>query len=183
MLQSAADLEVAMQAHARWFLVLFLVAAAVPAAAGKIGFLDAERAVATVEEGKVQVQAFQDWAAPRRQEIEQLRSRVAELSSQLEAQRSVASADAVSKLETDLIQARRAFEDAGRSFNREFEQKQDEFLGEVARKVGEVASEYGRENGYDAIFLYNAQPLAFIAEGANVTDIVIERYNQRFPVE
>ena len=71
----------------------------------------------------------------------------------------------------------------GRSFNREFEQKQDELLGEVARKVGEVASEYGRENGYDAIFLYNAQPLAFIAEGANVTDIVIERYNQRFPVE
>ncbi len=172
-----------MRTHARFIVMLLMLGVAAPAAAGKIGFLDAERAVATVDEGKVQVQAFQDWAVPRREQIEQLRSRVAELSSQLEAQRNGGSADAVSKLETDLIRARRDLEDAGRSFNRDFEQKQDEFLGEVARKVGEVASEYGRENGFDAIFLYNAQPLAFIAEGANVTDIVIERYNQRFPVE
>lgn len=172
-----------MRAHLVWILVLFTVLSAAPAAAGKIGFLDAERAVATVDEGQAQLQDFEAWAAPRREEIEQLRSRVAELGSQLAAQRSVASAEAVSELETQLLTARRELEDAGRAFNRDVEQKQNEFLGEVARKVGEVASEYGRENGYDAIFLYNAQPLAFIAEGANVTDIVIERYNQRFPLE
>ena len=56
-------------------------------------------------------------------------------------------------------------------------------MREVAQRVGEMASEYGRANGFDAIFLYNAQPLAFIADGANVTDIVISMYNERYPVQ
>ena len=164
-------------------LVSILILAALPAAAGKIGFLDVERAVATVEQGKVQLKAFEAWATPRRQEVEQLRARVGELTNQVAAQRSVASAEVVAQLEAQLLQARREFEDAGRSFNRELEAKQGEFLGEVATRVGEMASEYGRANGFDAIFLYNAQPLAFVADGANVTDIVIRMYNERYPVQ
>jgi len=164
-------------------LVSILVLAALPAAAGKIGFLDVERAVATVEQGKVQLKAFEAWGTPRRQAVEKRQERVGELTNQLAAQRGVASPEAVAQLEAQLLQARREFEDAARSFNRELEAKQGELLGEVAQRVGEMASEYGRANGFDAIFLYNAQPLAFIADGANVTDIVISMYNERYPVQ
>jgi Skp family chaperone for outer membrane proteins len=160
-------------------LAVLLVA---PVWAGKIGFLDAERAVATVAEGRVQLQALEEWAIPRRQEVERLQQQVTELTRELATQRGVAAQETVRQLENELLQARRTFEDAGRSFNRDLEAKQNELLGEVARKIGTVASEYGKANDFDAIFLYNAQPLAYIADAANVTDIVIRLYDERYPV-
>ncbi len=60
-----------MKASMRWIVVVCVMLTALPAAAGKIGFLDAERAVSTVQEGKRQLQALQDWAQPRQERIEQ----------------------------------------------------------------------------------------------------------------
>lgn len=180
-LKSAAGLEVAMRSLSRWVVVLVAVLTAVPAAAGKIGFLDAEKAVTTVKRGQVQLKALDDWAKPRREQLEQLRARAVELTNQLAGQRNVASPDAVAQLEQDVVQARRAFEDAGRNFNRELDAKQNELLSDVALKIGQVASEYGKANDFEAIFLLDAQPLAYISDTADLTDTVIRLFDERFP--
>ena len=167
----------------RWVLVLVMVLAAAPAIAGKVGFLDVEKAVSTVKEGQAQMQALEAWTKPRREELEQLRERAVELTNQLAAQRNVASADVVSQLEKDVVQARRAFEDAGRAFNRDLDAKQGEMLGDVALRLGQVASEYGKANDFDAIFTLQAQPLIYVADSANVTEIVIRLFDERYPVQ
>ena len=56
-----------------------------------------------------------------------------------------------------------------------------EFLSDVAVKVGTVASDYGRDNDYDAIFVLKAQPLVYVRESADLTDTIIKLYDQRFP--
>ncbi len=167
----------------RWVLVLLMVLTTAPAFAGKVGFLDVEKAVSTTQQGQVQVKALEDWARPRQAQLEQLRTRVVELTNQLAAQRSVASAEAVAQLEKDVVQARREFEDAGRAFNRDIDSKQGEMLGDVALRLGQVASEYGKANDFDAIFTLQAQPLIYIADAANVTDIVIRLFDERYPVK
>lgn len=167
----------------RSIIVLLAVCVTMPTFAGNVGFLDAERAVATVKEGQRQLQALEAWASPKRQELEAMRDRAAELTQQLNTQRTIASAEAVSELENQLLQARRAFEDAGRAFNRDLEGKQNEFLAQVATRVGTVASEYAAANGYDAVFVLNAQPLVYVAEGADITDIVIQAYDQQYPLD
>lgn len=167
----------------RWVLVLLMVLAAVPATAGKIGFLDVEKAVSTTQQGQVQVKALEDWAKPRQAQLEQLRTRAVELTNQLAAQRNVASAEVVAQLEKDVVQVRREFEDAGRAFNRELDAKQGEMLGDVALRLGQVASEYGKANDFDAIFTLEAQPLIYIADAANVTDTVIRIFDERYPAK
>ena len=139
--------------------------------------------MASVKEGQRQLQALAAWANPKRQELEAMRTRVAELTQQLNTQRTIASADAISQLENDLLQARRTFEDAGRAFQRDLESKQNEFLSQVATRVGTVASEYAAANGFDAIFVLNAQPLVYVAEGADITDAVIKVYDEQYPVD
>jgi Skp family chaperone for outer membrane proteins len=171
-----------MRAFVGWCVPVVMLVA-VPAAAGNIGFLDAERAVATVKEGQKQMQAYEAWVKPRRDQVEQLRARTAELDQQLNAQRNVASAEAVQELEQQFLKARREFEDAGRAFNREVEAKQDEFLGKVATQVGAVASEFAAANGFDAVFVLNAQPLVYLAESSDITDRVIKIYDERYPVD
>jgi outer membrane protein len=162
-------------------LVPLVLLCAGSAAAGKIGFVDAERAVVTVDEGRIKVKELEDWATPQRERVERLAQRANELGEQLDAQRHVATPENLSQLEQEVTEARRAFEEARRGFERELEQKQNEFLAEVAVKVGRVASDYAEANDFDAVFVLKAQPLVYVAESADLTDTVIRLYNERFP--
>ncbi len=171
-----------MRAIGRWTLVLIAVLAAVPAMAGKIGFVDAERAVASVAQGEIKLKELEEWANPRREQIEQMRTEALAIRDQIEKQRNVSPPEVVAKLEQDLQTAGRRFEDSGRSFNRELEAKQSELLGEVAQRVGQVASDYAKANDYDAIFVLNAQPMIYVSEAADLTDVVIGLYDEQFPV-
>ena len=171
-----------MRALLRWTLVVLAVSSAVPAMAGKVGFLDAERAVASVGEGKQQIKALEEWAQPRRERLQEMQTNLVNLNNQLTTQRSVATAEAVQQLEEQALQARRELEDAGRAFNRDLEVKQNEFLEDVATKIGTVATDYGRANDFDAIFMLQTQPLVYVRDSADVTDTVIRLYDERFPV-
>lgn len=171
-----------MKASLRWIVVVLAMLSALPATAGKVGFLDAERAVTSVQEGKRQLQALDGWARPRRERLAQMQANLVELDKQLTAQRSVATSEVIKELESGFLQARREFEDAGRNFNRDLEAKQTEFLEAVATKIGTVASDYGKANDFDAIFMLNAQPLVYIRDAADVTDTVIRLYDERFPL-
>ncbi|MFV2071929.1 MAG: OmpH family outer membrane protein [Thermoanaerobaculales bacterium] len=171
-----------MRALVRYFLVLTAVLAAIPATAGKIGFLEVERAVGSVQEGKAKLAELEAWATPRREQLVAQRQKVIDLQEQVTKQRGIASADVLKQLQQDLLQAQRDFEDENRSFKRDVEEKQNEFLSEVAMRMGAIASDYGRANGFDAIFTLKAQPLIFVADAADITDIVIRLYDKQFPV-
>lgn len=152
------------------------------AMAGKIGFVDAERAVFQVKEGQAKVKEFEAWAEPRQQAVETAAKRVAEIRQQINQQRSVASPETLERLGREELEARRAFEDAKRNFERDQEAKKEELFGQVALKVGQVASEYAAANDFDAVFVLGAQPLVYIADRADLTDTVVRLYDERYPV-
>lgn len=162
-------------------VMMVLVAAVGTAAAGKIGFVDAERAVVQVQEGQVKVKELDSWAENARKAVETSAARVTELRQQIAKQRSIASPETLERLNREELDARRSFEDAKRNFERDLSIKQDEYFADVAVKVGRVASDYGKANGYDAILVLKAQPIIYLSEDADLTDIVIRLYNERFP--
>ena len=172
-----------MQVFMRWILTLVAAFVAIPVMAGNIGFLDTERAIRGVKEGQRQLQILDEWATQKSNDVEQMQSRVAELTQQLNAQRTVASADAIRKLEDDLLVAQRNVEDAGRALQRDFEAKQRELLALVATRVRDLAGEYASANGFDAIFMFESQPLVYIANSAVITDPVIQLYDERYPID
>ncbi len=172
-----------MRAVNRFLVALAVVLTAAPAMAGKVGFVDVERAVSTVGQGKAKLVELEKWAAPRREVLQQTRAGLVQQRDELEKQRNVASAEVVAQAEQQFQAAARKFEDDGRAFNRDLQAKQDELLGPVAEQLGRVASDYGKANDFDAIFVLNAQPLIYVADGADVTDIVINLYDEKFPVQ
>jgi Skp family chaperone for outer membrane proteins len=172
-----------MKTCVRWIFILVAVFVAIPAVAGRVGFLDTERAIKTVKEGQMQLRALDAWANQRSDEVEAIRDRVTKITQQLNAQRAIASSDSVSQLEKDLLQAQRDLEDAGRILRRDFEDAQRELLAQVATRVRDVASEYAAANGFDAIFAIESQPLVYIADSAVITNAVIRLYNEQYPVD
>lgn len=163
-------------------LVVVAVVAASPLMAATIGFVDAERAVASVGEGKKALAALEGWATPRRQELERLQTAASAAVQEFEQRRGVMTEDAARQAESQARAAARAFEDARRDFQRDLQAKQEELVAGVAVKVGTVASDYAKEKGFEAVFVLNAQPLIYVADSSDLTDIVIRLYDQRFPV-
>jgi outer membrane protein len=173
-----------MRALVRWIsTVVVVLLAAVPALAGKVGFLDTQRAVQGVQEGRRQLAILDAWATQKGDEVAALKNRVDQLTRELDEQRRVASAEAVTRLEGDLLKAQRALEDSRRIVRREFDDKQRELLAEVANRVRNVASEYAAANGFDAVFALDSQPLVYVSDSAVITDAVIRLYDERYPVE
>jgi len=168
----------------RVLLVLLVVSivAGGPLFAGKIGFVDARRAVSEVDEGQVKLKQLDGWAGPQREELLELSARLGEIQGQVAKQSAVGSEESIVRLRDEETRLRRAFEDKKLKFDRELNAKTDEFLADVAVKVGTVASDYGKANGFDAIFMKNAQPLIYISDQSELTDTVIRLYNVRFPV-
>ncbi|MEN8163014.1 MAG: OmpH family outer membrane protein [Acidobacteriota bacterium] len=160
-------------------VVMALVAVVGPASAGKIGFVDAERAVMQVKEGEAKVKEFEAWAESEQKKVEVAAARVTEIRQQIAQQQSIASQETLDRLGRDELEARRSFEDAKRDFERSVSVKQEEYLAEIALKVGKVSSDYGKANGFDAILILKAQPIIYLSEEADLPDTIIRRYNER----
>ena len=171
-----------MQFFVRGILVLAAVFAAMPAMAGSIGFLDTDRAIKTVKEGQRQYRILDEWSTQKSNEIEALRNRVNEIAEQINAQRTIATDEVITDLEDQFMAARRAFEDAGRELQRDFEAKQAELLALVATRVRDLAGEYAAANGFDAVLMFETTPLVYVADSAIITDAVIRLYDARYPV-
>lgn len=172
-----------MQIIARRILFAIAILAAVPAAAGQIGFLDSERAIKTVKEGQRQMQILDDWSNRRADEVEALRDRANEIARQINVQRAVSPAETVLQLESELLQAQRALEDAGRALKRDFEAKQKELLDQVVTRMRELTREYAAANGFDAVFMFETTPLVYVSDSVIITDAVIQLYDERYPID
>ncbi len=166
----------------RWILVAALVSAvATPALAGKIGFVEVERAMVSVKEGRALLVELEAWAKPRQEELDKLRDRVLELQQQIAQQRTVATADALRRLEEDEIEARRRHEDRVRVLNRDLEARQTQLLKEVATKLNSVVTDYAKANDFDSVFIFKSSMLIYLSETVDLTDTIIKLYDERFP--
>ena len=170
-----------MRAVVRLTLGVIVILVAASAGAGQIGFLDAERAVLSVQEGKTQLKVLEEWATPRKDHIEALKGQVADLNQRLAEQQTTASAEALAQLQSELVQAQRQLEDEVRAFNRDLPVRRDRMLGELSAKIMTVAAEYAEANGFDAIFLLGAHAVAYYSKTLDVTDAIIRSYDQKFP--
>jgi Skp family chaperone for outer membrane proteins len=163
-------------------VILVSLLAAVPAKAGKIGFVDAELAVSQVDEGKAKLAELQAWQAPYHTRLDRLREQVLALDDQLAEKQGKVTEEAYSEIQKRRIEAMRAFEDARREYERQLDAKKEEILSDIASKIGVIGAEYAKANGFDAVFLLKAQPMMYVDKSVNLTETVVEIYNQRYPV-
>jgi len=157
--------------------------AAVPATAGKVGFVQVERAAANVQEGRAAIGEIEKWAVPRQKRLDDLRKTADDAKARFLKQRGVASDDALEQMQKEAVDAQRRFEDAVREFQRLYDGKRREKLAGVAHKMNKIVSDYAKANGFDAVFIFRDGMLIYLADSVNLTDVIIKLYNERFPVQ
>lgn len=149
----------------------------------KIAFVDVERALFSIDEGKARLKELQDWAKPVQDELAALSKEISELQSEIAAKQGVANDSALAELNRKLVDKQRTFEDKQRRGKRDFEERQDAVLRDLGGKLNEVVTRYADENRYTAVFILKPNDLAYLAKTAEITDIIIKLYNERFPYQ
>lgn len=166
-----------------YLLVGMMLLTVVPAMAGKIGFVEVERAAATTKQGQQAIMEFEAWVKPRRERIAQLKAIVDKAAKRYVKEQGVASEAVLEKLQNDGLRAKRNYEDAARQFNREAEAKRNQLLNEVAGRMKKVINDYAVANGYDAVLVFKPKTIIYLSSSSDLTDTIIRLYDERFPAK
>lgn len=147
----------------------------------RIGFVDVERAIVAIEEGKAKLGELEAWARPRQEELQKLGKELNDLQNELVSKRGVASSEALEQLQQRLVARQRQFEDRQRIAKRDFEERQDVMLSELGAKMQQVIQSHAEKSGFAAVFLLKPNDVAYLAPSADLTEIVVKLYNEKFP--
>ncbi len=145
----------------------------------KIGFVDAQQVLATVESGKNAQEELERKARDAQGRLTPLIEQLETLRKELQAKQFVMSKEAVQVKQLDMAELRSRIESQGQEEKSKLEIDQQRLIGPLQDKFLEVIKEIGREEGYSAIFLSDAPGLVYRREALDVTDQVIKTFNAR----
>lgn len=166
-------------------LVLLMMCAAMAAPAWaqqKIAFVDTIRVITESAEGSQKIDAWEAFFEQKRQELEAETAELQKLQQQYQQQQLSLNPETQSEMQRSIEQRSTKLKRDREDAQREAQQRRDKILQDVSAKLQTVLQEYGQSNDYAAIFLLNPESQVFVAQGVDVTDIIIELYNQKYPV-
>jgi outer membrane protein len=152
---------------------------AAQAADSKIGFVDAQQVLATVESGKKAQEELERKAREAQARLTPLIEQLEALQKELQAKQFVMSKEAVQAKQLDMAELRNRIESQGQEEKSKLEIDQQRLIGPLQEKFLEVIKEIGRDEGYSAIFLSDAPGLVYRRENLDVTEEVIKTFNSR----
>ncbi len=162
-------------------VVASLLLAAGPALAGKVGFVEVERAVTTVKEGQRALKKLEGWARSERHEVTRIQLEAQKAMDRVKKEASVVDEATLKKLRDQAIEAQRRAQDATRNFNRDLEERQTKVMAELAQKMKKVVEEYARANDFDVVFVFKPATVIYMKDSIDLTDAIIREYDRRFP--
>ncbi|HNX49405.1 MAG TPA: OmpH family outer membrane protein [Thermoanaerobaculaceae bacterium] len=149
----------------------------------KLGFVDVERAVFAIDEGKARLKELDAWARPRQEELSKLGKEINDLQAEIVSKRGVASQDALDQLQQRLVGKQRQIEDRQRVVKREFEEKQDAVLKDIGGRMQQIIQAHAEKTGYLAVFLLKPNDVAYLAPVADLTETIVKAFNEKYPVK
>lgn len=145
----------------------------------KIGFVDAQQVLATVDSGKQAQEELERKARDAQGRLSPLIEQLETLQKELQAKQFVMSKEAVQAKQLDMAELRNRIESQGQEEKSKLEIDQQRLIGPLQEKFLEVIREIGRDDGYSAIFLSDAPGLVYRREALDVTEQVIKAFNSR----
>jgi len=144
----------------------------------KIGVVDMEQAILSTDEGK---KVRDELEAKIRDADGQLRpkvQRLQEMQKELEEMQHVLSKDALERRQFDFIEARNQLENDSRGMEQQVKLDRARLLKPLQDKFVSIVEQVGRDNGFSMIMLRSAPGIVYSREALDVTDLVVEKFNQ-----
>lgn len=145
----------------------------------RIGVVDVEQAFNSTDEGKA---AREELARKQREAQAAIQPLVDEMKvkeEDLQAKRFVLSDEALFQKQLDLKELQNQIENKVKQLQGQLQVDQTRIQGPLEKKLREIIDEAGKSAGFTVIFARDAPGLLYTREALDITDLVIEKYNQK----
>jgi outer membrane protein len=145
----------------------------------KIGIVDIDQAISSTAEGKA---AREELARKQREaeaEIQPLVDRYKEAEEDLKQKRFVLSDEALFQKNLDMAEMRNQIESKMKELESRLQLDSKRLEGPLNKKLSEVIEAAGKDAGFTIIMQRGAPGLLYTREALDITDLIIEKYNQK----
>jgi len=158
------------------FLVLAVPLSALAANGAKLGSVDIQKVLLMSDAGKEAKDQLGQKAAKYEADKNSKEAELKKLKGELESQGVVLNESARGAKERDYQQRLKEYQRFLKDAQEDLQAKNDEFTGRIVDDIVRVAQEYGRKNGYTAIFV-KSETMIYLDPTADVTDEVLSAFN------
>ena len=155
-----------------------LLSAQAARAEAKIGYVDVQRAVDEVEEGKNAKTVLRAEVEKRRGELDVKKGSLQKMQSELEKQAAVLSEDAKRKKGEELQKAVLEAQQTAQQMEQDLQVKQQEAMGSISKRMLQIIAEVSTLEKLD--FVLDKSALLYAPNSADITNEVVRAYNSKF---
>ena len=145
----------------------------------KFGVVDVDQAIISTEAGKA---AREELARKQREaeaKLQPLYERYRALEEDFKAKKFVLSEDALFQKQLDLTEMRNQIQGKTKELEGQMQVDQKRIQGPLISKLSEIVIEIGKTQGFSVIFHRSTPGILYVREALDITDIIIERYDQK----
>jgi outer membrane protein len=155
-----------------------LLAVPARAQAVKIGYVDVQRAVQEVEEGKAARTRLKAELEKKRADLDQKRANLEKMKTDYDKQAPVLSEDAKKKKQEELQKAFIEAQNQASEMQEELSGKEQEAMSTISKRLLQVVAEVSDRENFT--FVLDKAALLYAPAASDVTNDVVRRYNERF---
>ncbi|HEX5064698.1 MAG TPA: OmpH family outer membrane protein [Myxococcota bacterium] len=145
----------------------------------KIGIVDIDQAISSTEEGKAAREEFARKQREAEAALQPMLDRHKELEEDLKAKKFVLTEDALFQKQLDLAEMRNQIQNKMKELEGQLQVDQKRLEGPLTKKLVEIIEATGKDKGFTLIFRRGTPGLLYSREALDITDLVIEKYNQK----
>ncbi len=162
-------------------LCVVSLSAQAQAPAVKLGVIDVQKIITDSASGKAAAAKLEQFGNELAAKIEPKREELAALGKKIADGQNALAEDRLKDMRQEYQSKQLALTRAGEDAQREFNQRQEEMLKEIERKVMPVIQQVGQEGGYTLVLRKFDSGLVYAAEGIDITAAVISRLDAQSP--
>ncbi len=144
----------------------------------KIGYIDMNRALNQSERGIKAVGILEGIVQAKQSAIAEKENKIKELDMEIAKQSSILNPQALKEKQNEREKMMKDYQRMVQDSQDEVKKKQDEFMQTIINDIRKTVSIIGQEDGYTAIFEKFSSGLVYFVDNADITDKVLERFNQ-----
>lgn len=160
------------------FMILFSLSLTAYASEVKIAVVDLQKALNESEGGKNAKKSLEELIKSKQSVIDEKGKEIEKLKDEIDKQSAVLSKEALQKKQDELDKKMREYRRLVQDSQDEVKKKESELTAEILKDLKKIIEKIGEEENYSLILEKAKGVVLFHDKAIDITDKVIERYNQ-----
>lgn len=145
----------------------------------KVGIVDIDQAISSTEEGKAAREEFARKQREAESAIQPMIDRYKQLEDDLKQKKFVLSDEALFQKQLDLAEMKNQIQNKMKELEGQLQVDQKRLEGPLTKKLVDIIEAAGKDKGFTLIFRRGTPGLLYSREALDITDLIIQKYNQK----